>query len=118
MSGKECMMIILLLNKETYNNDEYQEDRDIFLDYCMNEELSRATEATNENWNQLLTFQLLVREATIEQIMKTNDKINYPSPMQLMNFCGDDEVDKLWTDTDKNEDQLITFALLVYEAIK
>ena len=50
--------------------------------------------------------------------MKTNDKINYPSPMQLMNFCGDDEVDKLWTDTDKNEDQLITFALLVYEAIK
>ena len=64
MSGKECIMIILLLNKETYNNDIYSQDKDIFLDYCIEEEQSRAIVATKENWNQLLTFQLLVREAT------------------------------------------------------
>lgn len=59
------METVLLLNIETFNNPDYNDEWRVFDDWwCFTETYYYfPTRATPENWNQIYLFQLLVKEA-------------------------------------------------------
>lgn len=56
---------VLLLTKEEFNNnsEHYQDEWAVFEDWTDGLEFMDMLWATEDNWNQLVCFQLLVKEA-------------------------------------------------------
>jgi hypothetical protein len=58
------METVLLETIETFNNSDYDDEWDVFNDWFdASDPLSETVWAYEDNWEQMYTFQLFVREA-------------------------------------------------------
>lgn len=63
------METVVLLNRQTYENEMYDEDVFVFWDWCATpDEGNRVLGGFDVPWDHLLTFQLLVREARKDEL--------------------------------------------------